>query len=175
MFESDSILLERILAGDRVAYSTLIERYQGLAVSQAFSHTQNTEEAVDLARDAFVRLHGELPSGAAPFEFPQRLVRKIDELHQDRRKRKSRAGEPSLPPVDAIRNLIVLSREVSALPEADRIALTLKHQIGLSDAEIGVAAGESAGSVGARVARALKVLRETLLRKMKEGELVGGA
>lgn len=173
MAESDAVLLERCPTGDRMAFSTLIKRYQGLALSQAFSHTQVRSDAIELAREAFSRLHAQLPAGTEPFAFPSALVRKIDDLAQDRRKRRSRVGEPMAPPTQDERNLVILSRDVASLPEADRIVITLKHQSGMSDAEIAEAVGESAGSVGARVARAAKILRETLIRKMREGELAG--
>jgi RNA polymerase sigma-70 factor, ECF subfamily len=173
MAESDAVLLDRCPTGDRMAYTTLVKRYQSLALSQAFSHVQNRNDALDLARAAFLDLYRQLPSGGEAYTFPIALLRRIDEMANDRRKRRSRAGDSMTPPTQEERNLVILGREVASLPEADRIAITLKHQSALSDAEISEAVGESAGSVGARVARALKILRETIVRKLNEGELAG--
>lgn len=68
---TDNDLVQQCLAGDRQAFSDLIERYQKQIYSLAYRLTNNVEDANDLAQEVFIKLYQVLHKydGNRPF-FP---------------------------------------------------------------------------------------------------------
>ncbi|MBN2210343.1 MAG: RNA polymerase sigma factor [Sedimentisphaerales bacterium] len=60
MAETDAQLVQRTLAGDRMAFGELYDRYARVVRSICFHETGNLGEAQDLTQDVFMRAYGKL-------------------------------------------------------------------------------------------------------------------
>ena len=58
---TDRQVIERAMAGDRLAFRRLVEEHQAFAVSVSFRFVGNTSEAEDITQEAFIRLWKHLP------------------------------------------------------------------------------------------------------------------
>ena len=54
---SDKEVISRVLQGDQKIYEVLVTRYQGFVFTIALRHTQNREDAEDLAQQAFIKAY----------------------------------------------------------------------------------------------------------------------
>lgn len=66
---SDGELVRRVVAGDRDAYTVLVERHQGLLFRQAYALVNDSDAAADLVQDAFVRAYRDLRRCREPERF----------------------------------------------------------------------------------------------------------
>lgn len=62
--ERDLVL--RTLSGDRAAYGTLVDAYQGMVFAAALNITGSYEDSSDVVQEAFLRAYQKLPSLADP-------------------------------------------------------------------------------------------------------------
>ncbi len=60
--ESDEALVDAALAGDRLAFESLVRRHQRALVNHIFRHTGQREGAVDLAQEVFLKVYQSLSS-----------------------------------------------------------------------------------------------------------------
>ncbi|WP_344928913.1 RNA polymerase sigma factor [Aquimarina addita] len=67
--QSDQYYINKILAGDINAFSTLVERYQSLVYTIAYRITKNKEEAEEIAQDTFVKAYTSLPNYRGEAKF----------------------------------------------------------------------------------------------------------
>src|SRR3954453_18081348 len=95
---SDGQLVERVLAGDRKAYDLLIARYQRQAVAVSYRLLGNTQDALEVSQDAFLKGFTSLASLQKPEAFGGWLMRIVSNLSLNyRRGRKVRQqGQPPL-------------------------------------------------------------------------------
>ena len=164
--------------------------YQGVAYRTAYLITEDPTEAEDAAQAAFVKAYyalGRFRRGA-PFR-PWLLTIVANEARNRRRTlgRRHREGirlglslveagarddAASSPEASALareRQEIVL-QAVNALPENDRLAVTCRYFLDLSEAEMAAVLGCARGTVKSRLSRALGRLRASLAGR--EDELV---
>ena len=176
--ESDDIgeetgLLARVAAGESEAFRGLVDRHLPTVLAIARRMLRDDAEAEDVAQDTLLRLWrnaGGLelgPGGVRPW-----LRRVVSNLCIDRvRARRNTTvmqavPEDSEPPTQfrqlAERELGArVDAALQALPERQRLALTLFHYEGMSQIEVGEAMGisdEAVESLLARARRALKAL-----------------
>lgn len=59
--ETDSILVEKILSGQKNLYAEIIKRFQNRIFSMTFSYTRNYQEAQDLTQEIFISVFNSLP------------------------------------------------------------------------------------------------------------------
>jgi RNA polymerase sigma-70 factor (ECF subfamily) len=84
-------LVERAQSGDSAAFSELVRLYQKRAVSVAYRLLSNTEDACDVAQEAFVRAYRNLSQLENPARFGPWLMRVVSNLSLNfRRSRKHR-------------------------------------------------------------------------------------
>jgi RNA polymerase sigma-70 factor (ECF subfamily) len=102
---SDGQLVSKTLAGDRKAFDELIIRYQRQAVAVSFRLLGNTQDALEVTQDAFLKGFSSLKTLQKPEAFGGWLMRIVSNLSLNfRRSRKLRSQLPlddALGPTDS--------------------------------------------------------------------------
>jgi RNA polymerase sigma-70 factor (ECF subfamily) len=193
--DRDFELVHRLKAGDLNALETLVRLYQSQVYRLAFTLLQDREESLDVAQEAFLRVHQGIGRFAEKAAFSTWLYRIVVNLcHDARRKLGRRRKEFSLDqvteereesgeapmeladpeaesPVDSTADKEMEARVIAAmesLPDKHRSTILLREVENLSYEEIAEATGVSIGTVMSRLHYARKKLQE-LLRPYYEG------
>lgn len=184
--ERDAI--QRVLAGDKNAYAVLVERYNGPLYRYLLGMVGRTDEAEDLAQDAFVRAYLSLASYDDHYRFSTWLFRIAHNLALNRLKAGQRivsldglrdraddqavelpdAAEGSRPDHAAERSdLARLIRScLESLPESYRSVVALRHIADLSYEEIALSIHLPINTVRSRLHRGRERLGECLEERM---------
>ncbi|GGX53373.1 RNA polymerase sigma subunit ECF family protein [Tateyamaria omphalii] len=174
--EDDAALLARYARGDAGAARALTVRLAPRAHAQAFRMLGDRSEAEDVVQDAMLRLWRIAPEwrfGEA--QVSTWLYRVVSNLCTDRLRKRRRSGvalddvaEPEDPAPGAEARLqdharhAALRAAIAALPERQRLALTLRHFDGASNPEIAEQLGISVEAVESLTARAKRALAAAL-------------
>ena len=167
-------LVVRAAAGDVAAFRTLSERHLGTVAAIARRMLKDDAEAEDLAQETFLRLwrSGATldigPAGVRPW-----LRRVVSNLCIDRVRGRARLTVTDEVPevADPPRQLTRLEDDemkrrvdtaLKALPERQRLALTLFHYEGMSQIEVGAVMGISDEAVESLLGRARRQLKADL-------------
>jgi RNA polymerase sigma factor (sigma-70 family) len=175
---ADDELVARAKQGDTRAYGTLVEEHQTIAFRTAYLVTGSAADAEDAVQDGFVKAYralGRFRPGA-PFR-PWLLAIVANEARNRRRsagrreRLALRAAEdplsggavpsPEAALLDAERRDELLAA-VNELGEDDRLVLSCRYFLGLSEEETSSALGWRRGTVKSRTSRALDRLRERM-------------
>jgi len=126
--------------GDIDAFTELVRRYEDLAFAAAYARLRDTHLAQDVAQEAFLQAHRDLPLLREPAAFPhwlRRIVAKyVDRIVRGRKlstvpldeafSAKDEHSEPSrLAEAHELSDLI--KTEVARLPERERIVIALYY------------------------------------------------
>ena len=179
---SDQEAVQRCLAGDAEAFSTLVERYGGRVYNIALRITNDSDAAADCAQEAFIRayraLHQydpSLPLGPwlyrittnASLNYVQRW-----HAHETPVEEFPDSAEPDSagPESSALRReeLDEVVAALAELPAHYRAALTLRHFQQLSYQEVADALGIPLGTVKTHLHRARAALKVRLAARAKE-------
>src|SRR5690349_13668023 len=88
---SDAQLVEQVLHGQRPAFDELIRRYQRQAVAVSYRLLGNTNDALEVTQDAFLKAYTSLSTLQKPGAFGGWLMRIVSNLSLNyRRSRKNR-------------------------------------------------------------------------------------
>jgi RNA polymerase sigma-70 factor (ECF subfamily) len=182
----ETALLARVAAGEAEAFRGLVDRHLPTVLAVARRMLRDDAEAEDVAQEALLRLWRNAagleigPGGVRPW-----LRRVVSNLCIDRvRARRNTTVVDAVPeesePPAQMRQLAErelgqrVDTALKALPERQRLALTLFHYEGMSQIEVGEAMGisdEAVESLLARARRTLKVsLKEEWRGLMPEGD-----
>ncbi len=93
---ADSTLVAAARTGDTAAYGELFERYQARIYNYAYGIAGNSEDARDLAQEAFVRVFEALPRMTGELNFSAYLYRTTHNLAIDMVKGRTRFAPPDL-------------------------------------------------------------------------------
>lgn len=179
---TDAELVERARAGDHAAFGVLVERYQHVVVRAARAVLGRTDEAEDVAQEAFVRAYRHLAGfrGEASVKtwllaitWRQALSHRRSLVARVRRLVAHGDQDAFEPPATArlqddvladveLRQLV--ARAVRTLPPKYREALMLSATGDYTFEEMSRALGVPAGTLKWRVSVARRRLREKLLR-----------
>ncbi|MDX2204753.1 MAG: sigma-70 family RNA polymerase sigma factor [Hyphomicrobiaceae bacterium] len=172
--EDEAALLARAAAGEAEAFRALVGRHLPTAIGIARRMLRDEAEAEDVAQEALLRLWrhaGTLELGAGGVRPWLRRV--VSNLCIDRvRAARNVAVVDTVPevptPASQVRQLAEqdLARRVNAalqaLPERQRLALTLFHYEGMSQIEVGEVLRVSDEAVESLLARARRTLKAAL-------------
>lgn len=192
--EEENDAVRRVLDGDADAFSLLVEAYQKNVYNLALRMTGNSEDALDMAQEAFIRAYNSLSSFRGDSKFSVWLYRIVSNVCLDfLRARKGRTAvslsqtgpdgedaaleipdERALPEAELERALTrdAVRRGLQALPDDQREILLLREIQGLSYEEIAAALSLEGGTVKSRIFRARKKLCAYLLADGNISEVV---
>jgi RNA polymerase sigma-70 factor (ECF subfamily) len=171
----ESELVERAKRGDQSAYGELVQAHQGIAFRTAYLVSGDAAEAEDATQEGFVKafyaLHRFRPG--APFR-PWILQIVANEARNRRRSAGRRtalvmrtaADAPSGEAAPSPEAALISSEEqhallsaVNGLREEDRLVISCRYFLDLSEAETAEVLGWRRGTVKSRLSRALERLR----------------
>lgn len=174
MRQSDSEVIQRVLAGDRAAFDVLVRQYQERIYRLGYRMTRNAEDAKDLAQEAFVQAYRSLGSFQQRSSFSTWLYRISMNLCLNHLKSAGRMNpaEVAGPLPDQRPNSMdailtderdrALAAAIEALPPQQKATLTLRVYQGLSHREIAEALECSEGTAKANYFHAVRALQRRL-------------
>jgi len=160
------------------AYGELVERYREVAFRTAWLITRSSADAEDAAQEAFVKAYYALARFRAGEAFRPWILRIVSNEAKNRRRSASRrerltlrladdrgSGDAAPSPEAAVlggerRQALVAGLE--RLPERERLVVTYRYLLELSEAETAQALGIRPGTVKSRLSRALERLRQEM-------------
>jgi RNA polymerase sigma-70 factor (ECF subfamily) len=198
---SDSMAVERTLAGDRDAYRVLVERHSRTVYRMAYRMMGNAHDAEEVVQESFLRAYQKLKQFAGNANFGTWVYRiaanyAIDRLRQRnideaRREGPSKPCEDSLEvdPLSQLRDMSpsperlagsaqLADRMKAALAElspAERTAIVMRHWDGCGIEEIAVVLRSNSNATKNTVFRAVQKLRRALtpFLEAKEAGAIG--
>ena len=172
---SDRDVVERVLAGDRDAYRTLVRRYQDMLYRHALHMSGESDVAADLVQASFVKAYTSLGFCRDRDRFGAWLFRILVNACKDhlksRRRRDVSLDDDTVHPAAASDPLSDLERTearaqmrtaLAKLPDSLRAAFVLKHVEGMSYEEIAAIMKTSVPALKMRVHRAREMLKQLL-------------
>ena len=177
--EDEGALLARVAAGEERAFRALVDRHLPSVLGIARRMLRDDAEAEDVSQEALLRLW----RNAAGLELGANGVRPwlrrvVSNLCIDRaRARRTVTGTDAVPeesePAGQLRHLAErelagrVDAALKALPERQRLALTLFHYEGMSQIEVGNTLGISDEAVESLLARARRTLKAALAEQWR--------
>lgn len=183
---SEQELIQAARSGDQAAFAALVEANQAMVYSLAYRMTGNSEDAADLAQEAFLNAWRGLARFQGQASFSTWLYRLtsnacIDFLRREKRRstlsltleadeeesRQTEVSDERWSPealLDRQESLQAVRRALGQLSDEHREVLLLRELEGLSYREIAQALGLEEGTVKSRIARARLALRDFLLQ-----------
>jgi RNA polymerase sigma-70 factor (ECF subfamily) len=172
-------LLERIQAGDRDAFMTVIRLYQKKVFVMAYSVVRDREDALDVVQETFLRLYQKAGMYKAGNSFQGWLLQmakniSIDHYRKYRKKRQEwettkpleeipLAAEPARDGDSAASDLRrAFARSVETLAERQRMVFVMRHYNELQFNEISEAMKISIGTAKSLHFKAVQNLRKRL-------------
>jgi RNA polymerase sigma factor (sigma-70 family) len=178
---------ERLAAGDREAFRLLVDRYQAKVINTCYGFLGRKEDAEDTAQEVFVEIYRSIQgfrgdSLLSTWIYRIAVTRSLDAVRA--RNRAKRLGQVKrLLGLDEIMNEMkaaedmapdlqleekerreILLRAIEALPENQRVAITLAKLEGFSYAEVADIMQTSISSIESLLFRARKSLEKKLTR-----------
>ncbi len=146
----ETLLLQRVKAGDRTAFDSLVDRYHREIYFLALRFMKNAEDAEDVTQQAFVRAFEKIDSFRGDAAFNTWLYRvtvnlcntrlrsrkETAELNENTRDERSQDDSPSAGIIKQ-EAASAASAAVESLPEKQRLAVSLRVFNELSYREIG--------------------------------------
>jgi RNA polymerase sigma-70 factor (ECF subfamily) len=194
--KEDGGFLDRLVGGDEAAFDAFVLRFQRKVVNICLRFLHNPEDAEDTAQDVFVEAYRALPGFRREAELSTWIYRiavskSLDQLRKKKRKKRDDGGRgiggeelddipagPSWNPdrrFEERERALALQRALDALPEKQRIAVTLSKYEGLGNAEIAAVLGTTTVSVDSLIYRAGENLRRILRRQIARRGPGGGS
>ena len=175
---ADEELVERAKRGDAAAYEELVRAYQGIAFRTAYVVSGNAADAEEAAQDGFVKAYRALARFRSGAPFRPWLLQIVANEARNRRRSAGRrerlnlraaadapSGDAAPSPEGALLSAERRERLLAALNtlgERDRLVLSCRYLLELSEEETAAALRCRRGTVKSRVARALERLRAEL-------------
>jgi RNA polymerase sigma-70 factor (ECF subfamily) len=167
--------VELARSGDERAVDALVRLHQDTAFDAAYRVVRDDDVAADVAQDAFVKALRALDGFRGDAAFRTWLIRIVINTARSAMRASARRGERSLDGVEEPAGgedparLALLRAEaervadhLDALPEKQRLAVTLRVYEGLSYKDIADACGSTEGAMRVNYHMGIKRLREWL-------------
>lgn len=193
--ENEQRLIKRVIAGDRQAFLTLIERYQRLVQHVVYRMVSDERDREELCQDVFMKVYRNLDGFRGDAKLStwiatiarntclNHLEKKDLLLYEDEASPSSEEddrsalarlpGETRGPAEHTAREEVhaFIHDEIKKLPEHYRTALTLYHLEGMSVQEVSEVMDNPTGTVKSHLYRARKKLKDRLLATYSPEEL----
>lgn len=184
---ADVELVERARRGDLEAYDEIVQRYQGIAHRVAYLITRDAGEAEDAVQEAFVKAYGALGRFRKDASLRPWLLTIVgNEARNRARSAGRRAGlvlragavgeglAGAAPSAEALalreEQRRALLDALEALREEDRLVISYRYLLDMSENDMSAALGVARGTVKSRLSRAMARLRDVV----DESALGGG-
>jgi len=156
-----------------------VREHESLAFRTAFVITGDAAEAEDAAQEAFVKAYRSMRRFRPGAPFRPWLMTIVANEARNRRKAAGRRASLALraademvreDPISPEASVVAeerrseLIRELEGLREEDRVVISCRYFLGLSEAETAAALGCAKGTVKSRTSRALGRLRERMVK-----------
>lgn len=177
---SDRVLVEEIRAGSGVAFERLMVRYRRLVFRIAYGFSRDTEAAMDVTQETFMKVHASLGDWRGDGELKHWISRIAANLAMNRaRGERRRPAEPlddERAPDDSPTQETTLQRRetrqalhrsLSTLHPRQRLAVVLRYFESMSVPEIAAALDCSQGTARNILFRGLQRLRTNLTHTME--------
>lgn len=189
MQTNESRLIQQARQGNTEAFAELVTLHERFVYNLALRTLANTEDAADMAQEAFVHAWQALPTFRADAQFRTwmyrivlnlcinrlpRLRRELSALTHDEMDNLPEPAAPDLEPwalVESHERRVFLHREIEDLPEQYRLLVSMRYQHELSYEEIAALLGLPLGTVKTGLFRAKARLREKLLSAFEKETL----
>lgn len=180
---SDAVVVSRVLAGDREAFGTLVDRHQDKMITYVRHMGFGPEEALDIVQDGFVRAFRHLRRCGDPERFGGWLFRIVSNVCRTAGGRTARKRTDSLEdhapslrsevpgPEEQMEGSWTRDRVREALetvPPDQKEALVLMYLEGYSVTEIAELSGASSSAIKMRLKRGRKALECVLAPLFEE-------
>lgn len=173
-------LLAKAVAGDQTAFGDLVRLHQGMVFGLAYNHLRMRALAEELAQEVFLQLYRHLPQIESADHLTHWLRRVTCHRSIDYSRRLKR--EPMANAEDVAETAVemhetdplmkeTLRRMVAALPEKQRMIITLRYQEDLDPVEIAEVLEMPVNTVKSHLRRSLQILREKVTRSIGEVEV----
>lgn len=172
--KDDHELLAHVKEGNGQAFAVLVERHTGRFYRLAYRYLQNKAAAEDVVQDAFLKLW-ENPASWQPernSKFTTWFYRVVVNLCLDLRKKKGAVLDNTMELIDDRESVDesimraqeqhMLEKEIAALPERQRAALSLCFDEGLSNQEAAEIMGLNLKALQSLIMRAKTTLKERM-------------
>ena len=195
--EQEAAVIQAVLDGDVNAYEALVKEYEKNVYNLALRMTGNSEDAADMAQEAFIKAYNSLTAFRGDSKFSVWLYRIVSNVCLDFLRSRSRKQTVSLSTENDDGEEVELDiadethspeqlldrsltrdagrRGLAALPPDHREILLLREIQGLSYEEIADALGLEAGTVKSRIFRARKKLCSFLIKDGNIPEFVSSS
>lgn len=195
--EQEAAVIQAVLDGDVNAYEALVKEYEKNVYNLALRMTGNSEDAADMAQEAFIKAYNSLTAFRGDSKFSVWLYRIVSNVCLDFLRSRSRkqtvslstenddgeeveldiADETHSPEQLLDRSLTrdAVRRGLATLPPDHREILLLREIQGLSYEEIADVLGLEAGTVKSRIFRARKKLCSFLIKDGNIPEFVSSS
>jgi RNA polymerase sigma-70 factor (ECF subfamily) len=171
----DAACIQRARAGDQTGFDALVTAYMRQAFNLAYRVVQQREDAEDLVQESFLAAYQYLDSFDVSRPFGPWLMRIV--LNRGANLRRSRARRTTEPEVEGISTApsalelseraearVILAEALAALPERQRLIVTLFDVDGRTSTEIGEMLELAPGTVRWHLHEARRALRAALSR-----------
>jgi RNA polymerase sigma factor (sigma-70 family) len=176
---TDFDLVEQARRGDAAAFATLVRPHQEIAFRTAYLITRNAADAQDAAQDALLKAHRALRRFRRDAPFRPWFLTIVGNEARNRLRSSGRrdgltlragleqaslgftAPSPEGAALAAEERAALLAA-VERLPNEQRLAVTCRYFLDLSETETATVLGIRAGTVKSRLARGLERLRAEL-------------
>ena len=174
-------LAERARAGDTSAYERLVCMHQAVAFRAAYLATGDATEAEDALQEAFIKAYRALDRFRPGAPFRPWLLAIVTNEARNRRRSAGRRAKLSLqvaaedqvlpPPASPEAAVVAAERReellasVGELSEGERLVISYRYFLGLSEEETATTLGCARGTVKSRASRAIARLRKALARE----------
>jgi RNA polymerase sigma-70 factor, ECF subfamily len=180
---TDAEVVNAVIAGDREAFSLLVERYQKGLATYIFHMIHHYEEALELTQEVFIKVYENLARYDGQFKFSTWLYKIASNHTIDHIRRQHMTTTPiqetaedgstmelplesaTLSPLAAYHNKALLEqvqKAVDDLPSEYRELVVLRHFSFRSYEEMAKITGLPLGTVKNRIFRARQILMEQL-------------
>lgn len=190
MLMGDDVLIKKSQQGDMEAFEQLVIQYEKNVYNIAYRLTGNSEDASDLAQEAFIKVYRSIKSFRGEASFTTWLYHVVANVCKDHlRKKKIKTtslDEPltiegqqlekqikhdSLLPDELLeqRELqLYVQKQITQMPNDYRIILIMREYMELSYEEIANQLNISMGTVKSRLSRARNMLKEMVIKEREQ-------